>query len=157
MADYTGLIVIGALGVAAVMFGPQIMQTIQGAGGSDDSKDKDASQNTDPNATAQDPNASATATSTAGYPGYPGYPNVLAPYPLTIPLVSPLFGFYPFGRGPYPYRRGYPYRPGYPGFVPPWPYLPPFHPIVGHFQAPRWFNHGPRFLGPPVPAPGPHH
>ena len=74
----------------------------------------------------------------------------------------------PLGAFPYPVPVGYPYPVGYTPYGV-WPY--PFPPVIGHFSAPRWFNNwprpgpwgfphphpGPRFLGPPVPAPGPHH
>ncbi len=143
MADYSGLIVIAALGGAALLFGPKIMDAINQAmptGGGD------AGAGAQP-AAGGDTSAPATATSTT---------NIIAPTPLGVGY--PLIGYpgYPYGYAPY---GGYPWA---------WP------PVIGHFSAPRWFNNyprfpgyggypyprphpGPRFLGPPVPAPGPHH
>lgn len=143
MAGTTDLLVLVAIGAAALMFGPQIMAQIENmakqggeGGGAGTEQQQQAAQ--------QQPEATSTSSTT-----------VIAPTPLTVgyPYIQP----YPIGFLPY---GGYPWR---------WP------PVLGHFSEPRRFNwapwgpwrrpgpwphpwphRGPRFLGPPVPAPGPH-
>jgi hypothetical protein len=142
MGDSTGLIVIGALAVGAFLFKDQIATMIQGiapSGGGDAGGDQGAQQQ-------QPAEQPATATSTTNIYA----PTPLGAYPYPVPVGYPI-GYAPFGGWPYPYP-----------------------PVIGHFSAPRWFNNwprpgpwwgggfphphpGPRFLGPPVPAPGPHH
>lgn len=139
MGDMTGLVVVGALVIGGFLFKDQIIAMLPQPGGDAGAGAGGAAAGGDAGAGAQQPAAPATNTT------------IIAPTPIGVGY--PVLGGYPYGYAPY---GGYPWA---------WP------PVIGHFSAPRWFNNyprfpyggypyprpGPRFLGPPVPAPFPHH